>query len=167
MNFNFNSNEEIEGYLVGLIIGDGHIEPNTNRTIIASNNEEFITKISNLFDMLEYKYSVFNDISATVLKISVNSAKLHKTLTHHKQLISSLDWHPDSVQIASASVNKHIAVTNTTDGSTEQLKPKLQHQARIVKWSHCGKALFVGFSNGGLETPPLPAQQPTESKSNK
>jgi hypothetical protein len=27
MNFNFNTNEEIEGYLVGLIIGDGHIEP--------------------------------------------------------------------------------------------------------------------------------------------
>ncbi len=81
MNFNFKSNEEIEGYLVGLIIGDGHIEPKTNRTVVASNNKNFIEKICRLFDTLNYKYSIFHDKSATVWKISINSKKFHNTLT--------------------------------------------------------------------------------------
>ena len=81
MNFGFNSNEEIEGYLVGLIIGDGHIEPKTNRTVIASNNRDFVSTISSFLDKLDYKYSVFNDKSATVWKISINSEKLHRDLT--------------------------------------------------------------------------------------
>jgi len=74
-------NNEIEGYLVGLVIGDGHIEPKTNRIVIASNNEEFIDKISDLLKQLEYSHSIFYDKSATVWKISVNSKKLHEILT--------------------------------------------------------------------------------------
>ena len=81
MNFSFNSNEEIEGYLVGLIIGDGHIEPKTNRTVIASNDMEFATKISSLLNHLEYRNSVFYDKSATVWKVAINSERLHKILT--------------------------------------------------------------------------------------
>ena len=77
----FNSDEEIEGYLVGLVIGDGHIEPKTNRTVIASNNRTFVSSISSLLDKLDYKHSVFNDRSAAVWKISISSKKLHEILT--------------------------------------------------------------------------------------
>ena len=80
MNFKINSNEDIEGYLVGLIIGDGHIEPN-KRIVIASNNKKYIEKVSLLIDKIGYKHSLFYDKSATVWKISINSEKLHKIFT--------------------------------------------------------------------------------------
>jgi len=76
----FNSNEKMEGYLVGLIIGDGHIEP-SKRVVIASSNEIFMKKISELFSDMKYRYSIFHDKSAMVWKISINSQELHKNLT--------------------------------------------------------------------------------------
>lgn len=107
--------------------------------------------------------------SISIWDISTKTTpKLHKTLTHHNHPVSSLDWHPNGVQIASASIDKQITITNTIDGSTTPLKAMIQHHARTAKWSHDGKTLFVGFSNGGIEIrrPTLPAQQPTQSKSN-
>jgi len=73
--------DEIEGYLVGLIIGNRHIEPNTNRIVIVSNNGAFTNKISSMFNKLRYQHSIFYDKSATVWKIGINSKKLHDTLT--------------------------------------------------------------------------------------
>ena len=73
--------DEIEGYLVGLIVGDGHIEPKTNRIVIASNNEIFINKISSMFNKLKHQHSIFYDKSATVWKLGINSKKLHDILT--------------------------------------------------------------------------------------
>ena len=73
--------DEIEGYLVGLIVGDGHIESKTNRIVIASNNEIFTNKISSMFNKLKYQHSIFYDKSATVWKIGINSNKLYEILT--------------------------------------------------------------------------------------
>ena len=76
MIYGFNSKDEIESYLAGVVIGDGHIEFSTNRIVISSNKKEFIEKISTLLDYLEIKYSEFLDKSAKVWKIATNSKKL-------------------------------------------------------------------------------------------
>ena len=73
--------EEIEGYLVGLTLGDGHIETKTNRVVITSNNKDFLNNISKMLENLGYGYSLFFDKLGTTWKLSVRSNKFHRLLT--------------------------------------------------------------------------------------
>jgi len=72
----------LEPYYAGLVASDGHIEPDTNRTIVASSNLEFVNNvIEPVVEEQELKHSMFWDDGAGVYKISINNEELWETLT--------------------------------------------------------------------------------------
>ena len=74
--------DALEPYYAGLVASDGHIEPDTNRSVVASSDHEFITNvIEPVLEEQDIKYSEFWDEGAGVHKISVYDEDLWDTLT--------------------------------------------------------------------------------------
>ena len=71
------SNNQIEAYLVGLTVGDGHLESRSKRIVINSNREEYIRKVNNLFVELQIPTSCFFDKAAKEWKLATRSAMLY------------------------------------------------------------------------------------------
>ena len=71
------SNNKIEAYLVGLTVGDGHLESRSKRIVINSNREEFIRNINKLFVGLQIPTSCFFDKAAKEWKLTTRSAMLY------------------------------------------------------------------------------------------
>jgi len=73
--------KDIEAYLVGLICGDGHIEPNRNRIIIFSSEKRFLEIIKNfILQMYENQGSLFYDKAAKEWKFSIYSKEFRDLL---------------------------------------------------------------------------------------
>ena len=68
---------QILAYLVGLTVGDGHLESSSKRIVINSNREEYIRKINNLFVELQISTSCFFDKAAKEWKLATRSAILY------------------------------------------------------------------------------------------
>lgn len=84
-----NSNEKVEGYLVGLITGDGYIEKNTNRVVIATKNRDYRDSIYDLFKKLDFKPTHFFDKKGgEIWKISLHSEKFKNLLINKYGLFS-------------------------------------------------------------------------------
>jgi len=73
--------EDLEAYLVGLICGDGHIEPNKNRVIIFSSDKRFLKIIRDLTLFLyKNRGSLFYDKKAREWKLALSSKLLRNDL---------------------------------------------------------------------------------------
>jgi len=73
--------QSYEPYLAGLIASDGHIEPGSNKTVVASSNPEFVTGIIGpIVEQQGLGYSVFWDGDASVYKLNINDGELRETL---------------------------------------------------------------------------------------
>ena len=68
---------QIFAYLVGLTVGDGHLESRSKRIVINSSREEYIRKISSLFAELQIPASCFFDKAANEWKLATRSAMLY------------------------------------------------------------------------------------------
>src|SRR5437899_2398245 len=69
--------DALEPYYAGLVASDGHIEPDTNRSVVASGNPEFVNNIIEpVVEEQELRHSTFWDDGAGVYKISINNEEL-------------------------------------------------------------------------------------------
>lgn len=72
----------MEPYYAGVVASDGHIEPDNNRSVVASSNHEFITDVVEpVLEEQETQHSTFWDEGAGVYKVSINNDELWDTLT--------------------------------------------------------------------------------------
>jgi intein/homing endonuclease len=69
--------EERLAYLVGLTVGDGHLERGSKRIVINSSQEKFIKTINNMLIEMRYPTSCFFDKGANEWKVATRSAKLY------------------------------------------------------------------------------------------
>lgn len=69
-----------ENYIAGLIAGDGHLESQRPRIVIASSNQCYVAYITKLLNDLNLRFSVFYDASATVWKVACYSKDFHTKL---------------------------------------------------------------------------------------
>lgn len=72
----------MEPYYAGLTGSDGHIEPDTNRSVVASSDREFVKDVVEpVLEEQDISYSTFWDEGAGVYKVSVYNEDLWDTLT--------------------------------------------------------------------------------------
>ena len=79
-----NNNNEKLAYLVGLTVGDGHVErsANSRRIVIFSSHEIFIRKIRQMLKELNYNASCFYDKAANEWKLATRSKELYELLVN-------------------------------------------------------------------------------------
>ena len=76
------TDDALAPYYAGLVVSDGHIEPDNNRSVAASSNHEFVTDVVEpVLEEQGIEHSTFWDEGAGVYKISINSDDLWDTLT--------------------------------------------------------------------------------------
>jgi intein/homing endonuclease len=80
--------EEKLAYLVGLTVGDGHVEKRSRRIVINSSQEEFIQNINKMLIELHYPTSCFFDKSANEWKVATRSAKLYDLFVNKYGIIA-------------------------------------------------------------------------------
>jgi hypothetical protein len=71
----------VESYLAGVITGDGHLEKNSNRVVLFSNNAEFARILNSLLGSLGYRASAFYDKTSKEFRIAIRSKRLHHLLS--------------------------------------------------------------------------------------
>ena len=72
--------KNLEAYLAGFIAGDGHLEPETNRTVLGSGDPQYAELLSMLLELLDYRTSKFYDRGGRQWKVAVRSEKLQGLL---------------------------------------------------------------------------------------
>ena len=76
------TDESFEPYFAGLVASDGHIEKESNATIVASSDKDFVTGIIEpVAEQQGLGYSAFWDERASVYKLSIHDDELWETLT--------------------------------------------------------------------------------------
>ena len=147
------SNNQIEAYLVGLTVGDGHLESSSKRIVINSNREEYIRKIDNLFVELQISTSCFFDKAAKEWKLATRSAILYDLFINKfgvlsgNKTISRMD-----LKIPQQDINQFLAGLYDAEGWFDLDKGKYLRIRLKINNQSVADFVFESLKKLGFET---------------
>ena len=146
------SKNQILAYLVGLTVGDGHLESRSKRIVINSSREDYIRKVNDLFVELRIPASCFFDKAANEWKLATRSAKLYDLFTNEFGVIAgNKTFARMNLKIPAETVSYFIAGLYDAEGWQDIDKKKYLRIRMKINNQSVAEFVFESFQKLGFE----------------